>query len=75
MIRYTLPKPTVVTIEVFDAAGGLVRRLGEGHRPAGAFSTPWDGRDDAGRELPTGVYFARVVTGEGSAMGRAVIAR
>jgi flagellar hook assembly protein FlgD len=75
MIRYTLPKPTVVTIEVFDAAGSMVRRLDEGQRPAGAFSTPWDGRDDNGRDLPTGVYFARIVTGQGSAMGRAVIAR
>ena len=75
MIRYTLPKPTTVTIEVFDAAGALVRRLAEGQRPAGAFSTPWDGRDDAGHDLPTGVYFVRLVTGQGSAMGRAVIAR
>ena len=38
-------------------------------------STPWDGRDDNGRDLPTGVYFARILTGAGSAMGRAVIAR
>jgi flagellar hook assembly protein FlgD len=75
MIRYTLPKATAVTIEVFDAAGALVRRLAEGQRPAGSFTTTWDGRDDNGRELPTGVYFARVVTEQGSAMGRAVIAR
>jgi len=48
-----------------------VRRLTEGQRPSVVFSTPWDGMDDAGRELPAGVYFARVVTGQGSAMGRA----
>jgi flagellar hook assembly protein FlgD len=75
MIRYALPKATMVTIEVFDAGGGLVRRFDEGRRPAGAFSVSWDGRDDNGRDLPTGVYFARIVTGQGSAMGRAVIAR
>ncbi len=75
MIRYSLPKPTAVTIEVFNAAGSLVRRLAEGHRPAGAFSTPWDGRDDNGRDMPTGVYFARIVAGQGTAMGRAVIAK
>lgn len=75
VIRYTLPKATALTIEVFDAAGSLVRRIKEGRRPAGAFSVPWDGRDDNGRDLPTGVYFARIVTGQGSAMGRAVIAR
>jgi flagellar hook assembly protein FlgD len=75
MIRYALPKPTAVTIEVFDAAGGLVRRLAEGQRPAGAFSTPWDGRDDHGREMPTGVYFARIFTREGATTGRVVLAR
>ncbi len=75
MIRYTLPRPTAVTIEVFDAAGGLVRRVDEGQRPAGAFFTPWDGHDDNGRDLPTGVYFARIVTGEGSTTGRVVLAR
>jgi flagellar hook assembly protein FlgD len=53
----------------------VVRRLAEGQRPAGAFSTPWDGRDDNGREMPTGVYFARVVTGEGMVTGKVVLAR
>jgi hypothetical protein len=75
MIRYSLPKATVVTLEVFDAAGALVRRLAEGQRHAGAFSTPWDGRDGNGREVPTGVYFARVVAGEGGASGSIVLAR
>jgi flagellar hook assembly protein FlgD len=75
MMRYTLAKASTVTIEVFDAAGGLVRRFAEGQRPAGAFSVPWDGRDDNGRALPTGVYFAKIVTGQESAMGRAVIAK
>lgn len=75
VIRYALPKPTVVTIELFNASGSLVRRIDKGQRAAGAYSTPWDGRDDNGRELPTGVYFARIVAGQGSAMGRAVIAR
>jgi flagellar hook assembly protein FlgD len=44
-------------------------------RPAGAFSTPWDGRNDAGRDLPTGVYFADVTTGQGKTAGRVVLAR
>jgi flagellar hook assembly protein FlgD len=75
MIRYTLPKATAVTIEVFDAAGSLVRRLAEGQRPAGSFTTPWDGRDGGGRQLPTGIYFARIVTGDGTIMTHVVLTR
>jgi hypothetical protein len=75
MVRYTLPRPTTVRIEVFDAAGGVVGRIVEGDRPAGAYSTPWNGRNENGRELPTGVYFARIVTAEGMRTGRMIVAR
>jgi hypothetical protein len=34
----------------------------------------WDGTDDAGRELPAGVYFTHVATAEGTTMGRVVLA-
>ena len=70
-----LPVATAISLEIFNAAGALVRQLADGERPAGSFSTPWDGRDGNGREMPTGVYFARVVTANGAAIGRAVIAR
>jgi hypothetical protein len=35
VIEYSLPSPTVVTIEVFGPGGALVRRIEEGLRPAG----------------------------------------
>jgi flagellar hook assembly protein FlgD len=73
--RYALSKPTGGIIEVLYAAGTRVLRFAEGQRPAGAFSTPWDCRDDNGRDLPTGVYFARIVTREGMVTGRVVLAR
>ena len=63
-------------------AGPKVRRGGwrggspnETRRPAGAFSTRLHGRNDNGRDLATRVDSARIVTGEGSAMGRVVVAR
>ncbi len=74
-ILYGLPTATAITLEIFDAAGVLVRQLVEGQLPAGSFSTPWDGRDDNGREVPTGVYFARVVTPQGTKTGRVILAR
>ena len=74
-ILYQLPASTAVTVEVFDASGALVRRLAEGLRQAGSFVTRWDGRDDNGRELPGGVFFVRIVTEDGSATGRVVLAK
>jgi hypothetical protein len=75
MIRYSLPKPTVVTIEVFNAAGGLVRRIAEGTQQAGQHAMDWDGRDQGGNDLPSGIYLARRLTAEGTTTGRVVLAR
>jgi flagellar hook assembly protein FlgD len=75
MIRYSLPKPTAVTIEVFNAAGALVRRIDEGMRQAGQHSVSWDGRNGNGDALPSGVYVARMLTLEGTTTGRVVLAR
>ncbi len=57
-IGYSMPAPGPVNIEIYDVAGRRVRALEAGHRDAGEHTTAWDGRDDAGRALPSGVYFA-----------------
>jgi hypothetical protein len=74
-IRYTLPNPATVTIDVFNAAGALVRRIDEGARPAGQHSVPWDGRSKNGAALQSGVYVARMLTPEGTTTGRVVLAK
>jgi hypothetical protein len=50
----------VVEISVFDVAGALVRTLVNEHRDAGPGSVEWDGLDDAGMEMASGVYFYRM---------------
>ena len=42
---------------VFDAKGRLVRRLAERDELPGRRDLSWDGRDDAGKRLSSGVYF------------------
>jgi hypothetical protein len=49
-------------VEIIDASGRLVRRAPE-MRFAGEGRWVWDARDDAGRDIASGVYFARVSTG------------
>lgn len=45
-----------VSIEIYSVSGCRVRSVFEGLLPAGRLEIPWDGRDDGGRLLPSGVY-------------------
>jgi len=69
---YTLPGAGEVTLTVHDAAGRRVRTLESGARGAGANTAAWDGRDEAGTQARPGVYFARLVTAEGTATTKVV---
>jgi len=48
-----------VDLEVFDLGGRRVRRLAGGRYSAGRHSVSWDGRDEEGREVASGVYVVR----------------
>ncbi|MCA9728290.1 MAG: T9SS type A sorting domain-containing protein [Candidatus Eisenbacteria bacterium] len=61
-LSYQLSERGPVSIDVFDSAGRRVRAIESGDRPAGRNELQWDGRDDRGRTVPTGTYFARVRT-------------
>ncbi len=58
--RFELRLPDRVELVVLDLRGRLVRRLLDGERPAGVQEVTWDGRDDAGRPLPSGTYIYRL---------------
>jgi len=62
-VRYTLASAGDVRLRVYDARGALVRRLHEGPMAAGAHVVAWDGRNDAGSRLPSGVFFAELENG------------
>ncbi len=73
-IRYELASSASVHLDVFDAAGRRVRELVGGvPGNTGAHSVTWDGRDDRGVGLPSGVYFVRLNVGATSQTRRAVL--
>ncbi|HEU4723674.1 MAG TPA: FlgD immunoglobulin-like domain containing protein [Candidatus Eisenbacteria bacterium] len=57
LIEFDLPTECRVGIRVFDSSGRLVRTLLDEVRPAGASEAIWDGRDDHGAPVASGVYF------------------
>ena len=64
-ISYDVAAPGgVVTIAVYDVAGRLVRTLVAGAERPGKKGVTWDGRDDRGESVASGVYFYRLTAGE-----------
>ena len=49
---------------MFNLAGQQVATLAEGHREAGAYAVNWDGRDERGKEMASGIYLYRLQAGE-----------
>jgi hypothetical protein len=70
-----LPVAGRVTLDLFDAQGRRVAELEHGVRPAGAFTVDWDGRDEGGEVVRSGVFFLRLATPQGSATTAAVVLR
>ena len=64
-IKYEIPAGGAdVNISIYDVAGRLVRDLVHEHRTAGVFSVQWNGDDDRGQRVASGVYFYRMRAGE-----------
>jgi Immune inhibitor A-like, MAM domain/FlgD Ig-like domain len=59
-------------IQVFDAAGRLVRTLFDGPAPAARIEAAWDGKDGTGRPTAAGLYFLRGISGKATAVKRVV---
>ncbi len=57
-----VPAGSRVTVRIYDVAGRSVRTLHEGVADAGSLEIGWDGTDEGGRTVPSGVYFVRVDT-------------
>jgi hypothetical protein len=63
-IDYSVPKDGMVSLLVFNVLGQRVRTLLNGPMAAGQYSITWDGRNDAGSTLSSGVYFYRLQAGD-----------
>jgi len=74
-VDYDLPGPDRVSIGVYDVTGARIRTLADGARSAGRFAATWDGRDDAGRRVASGVYYLRMQTRSGVKNQKVVLVR
>lgn len=74
-IAFSVAQHAPVTLTIYDVSGRRVRSLLQDARPAGPHQLQWDGRDDRGSAVASGVYFARLTIGTWSQSQRIVRVR
>lgn len=77
-IPYELSKPTDVTVTIYAADGHLVRTLALGHQSTGIYQDKsraayWDGKNEQGEPVASGVYFYTLTAGEFAATRKMLI--
>jgi outer membrane protein assembly factor BamB len=72
-ISFNLPASGKATLIVYDITGRKVRELVSGMLSAGKNTAVWDGRDDSGRPVSSGVYFSRLTMGKKAVVGKMLL--
>ena len=79
-IPYQLSEGSTVTVKIYDVTGSLVRTIEVGHKPVGYYLTReravhWDGRNEKGEPISSGVYFYTLNTDTYTQTRRMVIVK
>jgi hypothetical protein len=74
-IKFDMKKRGLVTIRVYSVAGELVRTLLNEVRDAGAYSVAWDGRNNLGVSVASGIYLYEMKTSDFSATKKMILLR
>jgi hypothetical protein len=74
-ISYSLPKDAHVTLTIFNIVGQKVKTLVDELQDAGHKTLHWDGKNDNGSQVSSGIYFYRIQAGEYSQTRRMVLLR
>jgi hypothetical protein len=67
-LMFDLPAAAHVNLEILNVLGQKVRTLVDEFREAGSYTVTWDGANDYGRTVASGVYFYRISAGENQAV-------
>ncbi|MCK4297834.1 MAG: T9SS type A sorting domain-containing protein, partial [Candidatus Marinimicrobia bacterium] len=63
-ISYELPVESKVTLRIYNTMGGLVRTLVNEEQYAGYKNVIWNGRNESGSKVSSGIYFYRIAAGD-----------
>ncbi len=74
-IRFDLPARSPTDLRIYSVSGRLVRDFGSEVKRAGSHEHVWDGRDNAGRPVPSGIYLLQLAAGEERSVRKMVLIR
>jgi len=74
-MKLHLPEERYVKISFYDVSGREVKTIDKGIMPPGRHDIIWDGTNNNGRLLTSGIYFARIRAGKEFAVRRVIIIR
>ena len=72
-IEYAIPVSNHVSIDVFNAVGQKVKTLVNRYMTAGTYRATWDGMDDNGNTMPSGVYFYKMTSSHFNSVKRMIL--
>jgi hypothetical protein len=72
-ISYGLNKASTVSLVVINSRGEVVRNLYSGSRDAGNYRVQWNGKNDRGVSVSSGVYFIRMIAGKTTSTKKVVL--
>lgn len=72
-IEYTLHKPAQVSLQIYNLLGQKVKTLVNEYQPFGSHHIVWDGKNEQGKKVSSGVYFYRLEVNEISETKRMVL--
>lgn len=61
-IKYDINRESFISLKIYNLLGQEVRSLFQGYKGAGSYTAIWDGRDERGRSLSSGIYICRLQT-------------
>jgi flagellar hook assembly protein FlgD len=74
-VKYGLPQSSNVHIVIYNPLGQYARTLVDEKADAGTHTVIWDGRDDSGRELRSGVYLCKIQAGDYTQTRKVILLR
>jgi hypothetical protein len=72
-ISVSIPITSYVELTVYDVAGQLIRRLVNRELDAGNYRFEWNGDDDSGKNVSSGIYFVKLTWEEESAIRKMIL--
>jgi flagellar hook assembly protein FlgD len=74
-ISFEIDREEFVSLRIYDTAGRLVRTLVAANRDPGRYTELWNGSDESGHPVASGVYFCRLATGSSSITKKMILLR